>query len=40
MPQHHLVSLLLELLLGIIFVLIVISLVQANLGLIYAGVAG
>jgi hypothetical protein len=37
---HTLISLLLELLLGVLFILIVVVLVEANLGLIYAGVAG
>ena len=40
MQQQPLVSLLLELLLGIVFLLIIVVIVQANLRLLYAGVAG
>jgi hypothetical protein len=40
MSLHTLVSLLLEILLGFVFILIVAAIVQSNLGLIYAGVAG
>lgn len=37
MPHPNIVDLLLEMLLGVIFVLLVVVLVEANLGLIYAG---
>ena len=40
MSLHTLISLLLEILLGFVFILIVAATVQSNLGLIYAGVAG
>jgi len=42
MPQHQhtVISLLLEILLGVLFILLVVVLVETNLGLIYAEVAG